>query len=175
MNFYNRDRLFIQGTKPSLYFTVYFLLFWQATCEDHYPIYYQCDRPFIVALGLFQGKHGKGLILIHHWNNCCQYLGNIQYSTACLVLRWRLWIRLIFTDSLQESNVFSRVCLSVCLFTGNVPIWPLPMMPLVSHRSHGDPLNMFKVVDWGPCPGPSPGPVPPPFPESWPLPTPRHD
>ena len=38
----------------------------------------------------------------------------------------------------------SVVCLSVC--SQGLPMWPLPMMLLVSHRSQGIPPDLFKLV-----------------------------
>ena len=57
---------------------------------------------------------------------------------------------------LRESDVFSSVCLQVSLsfFSerwrgGELRIGPLPMMSLVSHRSHGNPRDLFKLFHFG--------------------------
>ena len=51
----------------------------------------------------------------------------------------------------RECNASSRVC----LFTSDgIPMWPLPMMSLVSYRSHGTP-NLFKLLDLKTHPAPN--------------------
>ena len=51
-------------------------------------------------------------------------------------------------------NVFSRICLSVCSW-GGFPMWPLFVMPLVSHIGL---LGMAKCVHFG-LPGSVPVPI----------------
>ena len=57
---------------------------------------------------------------------------------ACLLKNQFAAIYTTRTSSLREGNVVIRVCLScqsVCL--QEVTMWPLPMIPLASHKSHG--------------------------------------
>ena len=59
------------------------------------------------------------------------------------------------TRSLHEGNVFNRTCLSVStsVCSERAPMWPLLMIPLVSHKSHRTPSHLpdlFKCVFLGP-------------------------
>ena len=66
-------------------------------------------------------------------------LNVLNVSPHCMRrLFFRIFTRCHFYNPaarLRRGNFSSRVCLS----TGMVPVWSLPVMPLVSHRSHGDP------------------------------------
>ena len=63
-----------------------------------------------------------------------------------------MWAWYNFYCSLSESNVFSHVCLLLCLLTGGIPIqgpWrpPPTITPLLTIRG---PLDLFKLVQFGP-------------------------
>ena len=56
--------------------------------------------------------------------------------------------------------MFSVMCVCVSVYKV-VPTWPLPMIPLVSHRSHGNPATpSLALAIQGHSPGPSPAASP---------------
>ena len=76
-----------------------------------------------------------------------------KQKIACFYLRFGCCCRKIMFSVVS-------VCLSIILSVKRrVPMWPLPMMPLVSHRSYGTPGHA-QTFSLGEVSGPSPGPGP---------------
>ena len=67
---------------------------------------------------------------------------------------------LVFTAGQGSCRKVMFSVVSVCLSTGGVPMWPLPVIPLVSHRSHGILPWHFQTRRLGIPPSLSPGPTP---------------
>ena len=59
-------------------------------------------------------------------------------------------------NRVRKFNVFSHVCLSLCS-QGEVPMWPLPVIQLVSHLGPPAYSNLFT---WESPPAPAPAPYP---------------